>query len=131
MYTRLQEHEKAGGAELIKLIDLIVSLIRQEDAKLADLGTKVTEAYLSMASSETVWASFEADVIQPVCEDFKGLVEQLRKRYCTLYSSRIGRQTRRYFRALAKVSSEPVDIHPEFVKVCTLFLEANQAQKRF
>ena len=75
MYTRLLEHEKAGGAELIKLIDLILSLIRQEDAKLADLGTKVTESYLSIASSETVWASFEADVIQPVCEDFKGLVE--------------------------------------------------------
>ena len=42
---------------------------------MADLGTRITGAYLEIASSETVWTSFETDVIIPVCDDFKTMVE--------------------------------------------------------
>lgn len=89
---------------------------------MSDLGTKITEAYLVIASSETVWTTFESEVITPASDDFKSLVEQMRKRYCTLYSAHVNRQTRRYFRSIARSaatsSSEPADIHPEFLKIC-------------
>lgn len=92
---------------------------------------RITGAYLEIASTETVWANFEADVISPVCDDFKKLVEQLRKRFCTLYSAQINRLTRSYFRQLAKVTDEPVGVHAEFAKICKLVLEANSAQKQY
>ena len=75
LYAKLLAHRKVSGNELIKIIDLLVSLLRQEDAKVADLGTRVTGAYLEIASSETVWTCFETDVITPVCDDFKTMVE--------------------------------------------------------
>ena len=68
-----------------------MSLLRQDEVKVSDLGTRIAGAYLEIASTETVWTCFEADVISTVCDDFKTLVEQLRKRYCTLYSTQINR----------------------------------------
>lgn len=103
LYQRLLDHKKVDGAEMIKVIDLLASLIRQDEARLSDLGTQVTEAYLENASSEAVWSSFEAEVITPAQDSFKALIEQLRKRYCILCSSLINRQTRRYFKSLTSM----------------------------
>ena len=36
---------------------------------------------------------------------------------------------RKYFRGLMKVKEEPADIHPEFVKITKLVIEANRSQK--
>ena len=125
------DHRKACGTELVKFIDLVVSLIRAEDVRLTDLGTKIAGAYLEIASTETVWTSFEAETISPICEAFKGLIEHLRKRFCTLYSSQVNRQARRYFRALSQVNAEPVDIHSEFFPICQYLIEANAGLKKF
>lgn len=119
-------HRKAAGSELVKIVDFVISMVRQDGAKIADLGTKVTEAYLEIASTETVWTQFETEVVNPTLDDFKELIELLRKRYCTFFSALINRQTRNYIRALAKTTGEIMDIHPEFVKVCQLLLEANR-----
>ena len=87
LYHKLSDHRKAEGSQLIKLIDLVLSLLRGDGTKFADLGVQITESYLTIASSESVWATFEQDTIVPVCDDFKCLAEMLRKRYCTLYST--------------------------------------------
>ncbi len=84
-------HPKATGNELINLIDLSICLFRQDGARLSDLSNKITDAFLEIASSEAVWSNFEAEVMVPVFEDFRDLIEKLRKRYCTLYSSLINR----------------------------------------
>ena len=131
LYSKLLAHRKTSGNELVKIIDLVVSLLRQDEAKVTDLGTRIAGAYLEIASSEPVWTSFDNDVISPVCDDFKNLVEQLRKRYCTLYSSLINRCTRKYYRCLARITTEPVGVHPDFIKICNLFLEANASLKRY
>ena len=49
------------------------------------------DAFLTIASSESVWREFEADVIQPAVDDLKSLVELLRKRFCLHYSAKINR----------------------------------------
>ena len=84
------------------------------------------DAFLTIASSESVWREFEADVIQPAVDDLKSLVELLRKRFCLHYSAKINRKARKYFRALDQVQSEPVDIHSQFMKLVQLLLEANE-----
>ena len=91
MTAKLMAHRKATGNELIKLIDLSICLFRQDGARLSDLSNKITDAFLEIASSEAVWRNFEAEVMVPVFEDFRDLIEKLRKRYCTLYSSLINR----------------------------------------
>ena len=58
---------------------------------MTDLRVQITDAFLAVASSETVWSEFEAEVIQPVVDDFKSLVELLRKRFCLHYSAKINR----------------------------------------
>ena len=55
VYWRLKDHRKAKGPEMIKYIDLVISLIRTDEARLNDLGTKIVEAYLKIASTEIVW----------------------------------------------------------------------------
>lgn len=91
MTAKLIAHPKATGNELIKLIDLSICLFRQDGARLSDLSNKITDAFLEIASSEAVWRNFESEVMVPVFEDFRDLIEKLRKRYCTLYSSLINR----------------------------------------
>ena len=91
MTAKLMAHPKATGNELIKLIDLSICLFRQDGARLSDLSNKITDAFLEIASSEAVWSNFESEVMVPVFEDFRDLIEKLRKRYCTLYSSLINR----------------------------------------
>jgi len=91
LIAKLIAHPKATGAELIKLIDLSICLFRQDGARLSDFSNKVTDAFLEIASSEAVWSTFDVEVMVPVYEDFRDLIEKLRKRYCTLYSSLINR----------------------------------------
>lgn len=51
----MMAHSKATGSELVKIVDFVISMVRQDGARIGDLGTKVTEAYLEIASTESVW----------------------------------------------------------------------------
>ena len=95
--------------------------------KISSIGNKVSEVFLESSTNEAVWQNFEAEVLNGVIESYKSLCEQLRKKYCTLYSGEINKLLRKYFRDLMKVKEEPADIHPEFVKITKLIIEANKS----
>ena len=62
-------------------------------------------------------------------DSYKVLCESLRKKYCVLYSCEVNKLLRKYFRDLIQVKEEPADIHPQFLKITQLIIEANQSQK--
>ena len=76
-----------------------------------------------------MWQNFESETLHGVIESYKSFCEQLRRKYCILYSGEINKILRKYFKDLMKVKEEPADIHPEFVKIAKLLIEANKSQK--
>ena len=101
----------------MKIIDMVVSLLRKEETKIQSAGHKISDAYLEITSDESIWSNFETEILSPIIDDFKNLIERLRKRYCIYYSSQINRKMRLYFRELVQVTEEPVDIQPEFLNI--------------
>jgi hypothetical protein len=77
---------------------------------------------------------FENDTVSSIVDDFRNMSEQLRKKYCSLYSAQISNHLRRYFRKLASIDiyseDDPADIHPEIFAVAKLLLETNTNQNR-
>ena len=68
--------------------------------------------YLETSSNESIWQNFEQEILNGIVDSYKVLCENLRKRYCILYSCEVNKLLRKYFRDLIEVKEEPADIHP-------------------
>ena len=109
----------------MKIIDLIAAFLKKDETKILNIGQKISESYLEIASDETIWSNFESEILNPLIEDFKCLIEHLRKKYCIHYSSIINKKMRAYFKELVLTSEEPADIQMEFLKIVLQIVEAN------
>lgn len=112
----------------MNLIELVSSLVSGGEGCLtiAAFGSSVVKAF---EAHQEAWSQFEVESIMTIADDYKTLCDQLRKNFCTYYSGKISNHLRRYFKKLAKIDiysvDDPADIHPEFVAIAKLLLEAN------
>ena len=132
LYNKVTQYQRPNGKQVMLIIDMVSQLVKggvSDTMKISSIGNKVSEVFLESSTNEAVWQNFEAEVLNGVIESYKSLCEQLRKKYCTLYSGEINKLLRKYFRDLMKVKEEPADIHPEFVRITKFIIEANKSQK--
>ena len=101
----------------MKIIDLIAAFLKKDETKILNIGMKISESYLEVSSDESIWSNFETEILNPLIEDFKCLIEHLRKKFCIHYSSIINKKMRVYFKELVLTTEEPVDIQMEFVNI--------------
>ena len=58
LFSRVTEHQRPNGKQLILVIDMISQLIKggmSDSVKIASVGQKICEVFLETSSNEAVW----------------------------------------------------------------------------